>query len=78
MRRNYIYIINGKYYTDNYDKAVEKAKEILRDRSTYCIKEDFTITKGKRNGYCVHLNDNWEKVGNTNLLNVIIKRVELL
>ena len=27
MRKNYIYIINGKYYTDNYDKAIEKQKK---------------------------------------------------
>ena len=78
MRKNYIYIINGKYYTDNYDKAIEKAKEILYERANSYIKEDFTITKGKKNGYRVHLNDNWEKVGNIHLLDIIIKRVELL
>jgi hypothetical protein len=68
-----IYIVNGKYYYTNLDIAISKAKAILEKRANAPINYDFKITKGKKGGYCVALQDNWEKVGNSNLLKVIIQ-----
>lgn len=66
-----IYIVNSKYYYTDLNIAIEKAKDILRERGG--TTEKFTITEGKNHGYCVHLDDEWWRVGNSNLLNVIIK-----
>lgn len=68
-----IYIVNSKYYYTNLDDAILKAKAILEERANESINYDFKITQGRKGGYCVALQDNWEKVGNSNLLKVIIK-----
>ena len=68
-----IYITNRKHYFNNLDNAIEKAEEIIRNRANQPITNKFKITKGKNNGYCVTLLDNWEKVGNVNLLKVSIQ-----
>lgn len=69
-----IYIVNAKYFYTDLDVAFEKAKAILRERGG--TSESYTITSGKNQGYCVHLNDDWEKVGNRNLLSVMIRIVK--
>lgn len=69
-----IYIVNSKYYYADLDTAIEKAKEILRKRGG--TSEKFCVTEGKNHGYCVHLDDSWQKVGNSRLLNVIIRTVK--
>jgi hypothetical protein len=68
-----IYITNRKHYFKNLENAIEKAKEILRNRANQSITNEFKVTKGKNSGYCVTLLDNWEKVGNINLLRVSIQ-----
>lgn len=68
-----IYIVNGKYYYTNLDDAISKAKAILEGRANVPINYNFKITRGRRGGYCVALQDSWEKVGNSNLLRVIIQ-----
>lgn len=68
-----IYITDRKYYFNNLENAIEKAKEIIKNRADQPTTDKFTITKGKNNGYCVTLLDSWEKVGNINLLRVSIQ-----
>lgn len=72
-----MYVVNNKYYYSDLLQAIEQAKNILRSRACEAINENFTISHGLKGGICVHLNDNWEKVGNSHLLNVIIKKVQL-
>lgn len=71
-----IYITNCKFYFSNLQMAIEKAKEIIRNRANQPINNNFKISKGKKNGYCVALLDDWGKVGNINLLKVIIQTVQ--
>ena len=73
-----IYLVNSKYYYNSYDEALIKAKEILSDRSGLDIDHmSFSISKGKKSGYCVRLNADWQLVGNFRLLDVIIREIEL-
>ena len=72
-----LYIVNRKYYYNNLDLAISKAKAILRDRADEPINDNFKVTVGKKGGYCVTLLDSWEKVGNSNLLRVTIQTVNL-
>lgn len=72
-----IYIVNSKYYYNNLDNAISKAKTILEERANRPINYNFKITQGKKGGYCVTLQDQWEKVGNLNLLRVIIRSISL-
>lgn len=67
-----IYIVNRKYYFTALAPAIEQAKQVLRERADKPINEIFKVTQGKKNGYCVALCDEWEKVGNKNLLKVVI------
>ena len=72
-----IYIVNRKYYIANLDAALDKAKDILRDRAkelgNTITNNEYRITRGKNKGYCVTLLDDWEVVGNKNLLRVAIQ-----
>ena len=70
-----MYIVNRKYYTNDFQKAVLIAKKILRERAE--ISDSFLITKGKKQGYCIKSLDNWDKFGNINLTKVIIQKMEL-
>lgn len=70
-----MYIVNRKYYTNELQKAILIAKNILKARAE--ISDNFLITKGKKEGYCVKSLDDWEKFGNINLTKVIIQKVEL-
>lgn len=72
-----IYITNRKYYSNKLESAIEQAKQILRERASKPINEVFNITKGKKGGYCVALYDDWRKVGNSNLLRVIIQTTQI-
>jgi hypothetical protein len=72
-----MYIVNRKYYYSSLEQAIECAKQILRKRAYAPINEQFKITQGKKRGYCVALCDDWKKVGNSNLLRVIIQTVEI-
>lgn len=72
-----IYIVNCKYYFYSLEQAIERAKQILRERASEPINETFNITKGKKGGYCVALCDNWWKVGNSNLLRVVIQTTQV-
>lgn len=72
-----IYIVNSKYHYNNLDNAISKAKTILEERANRPINHNFKITQGKKGGYCVTLQDRWEKVGNLNLLRVIIRPISL-
>lgn len=69
-----LYKINNQYYTTDFSKAVQLAKAILKSRSNNTCGDEFTITKGKKGGYCVKNNDTWEKFGNVNLTKVIITK----
>lgn len=73
---NKMYIVNAKYYYLQLDQALQKAKNILLERGNL-VNSTFKISQGKKGGYCVHLNERWEVVGNVNLLNVIIREVEI-
>lgn len=72
-----IFVVNRKYYIDNLENAILKAKEIIAERATSPINNCWVITQGKKKGYCVKLLDDWSKVGNSNLLKVIIQVVEI-
>lgn len=69
-----LYKINNQYYTTDFSKAVQLAKAILKSRSNNTCGDEFTITKGKKGGYCVKSNDTWGKFGNVNLTKVIITK----
>ena len=72
-----VYVVNRKYYLDNLETAIEKAKEIIQSRANQPINNNFKITEGKHNGYCVTLLDSWYKVGNINLLRVSIQTIKI-
>lgn len=77
-----IYIVCRKYYIRNLSDAFQKAKEILRKRAlehSHCALDEnkWKITLGKKKGWCVASLDDWQKVGNSNLLRVIIQEVKL-
>jgi hypothetical protein len=72
-----IYVVNRKYYFYSLEQAIEQAKQILRERASEPVNEIFNITKGKKGGYCVALCDNWWKVGNSNLLRVVIQTAQI-
>lgn len=69
-----LYKVNNQYYTTDFFKAVQLAKAILKSRSNNTCGNEFTITQGKKDGYCIKSNDNWEKFGNVNLTKVIITK----
>lgn len=72
-----LYKVNNQYYTTDFSKAVQCAKTILKNRSNNTCGNEFTITQGKKGGYCVKSNDNWEKFGNANLTQVVITKHKL-
>lgn len=73
-----LYIVNRKYHYTNLGDAIVKAKTILEERAIEPINRVFKITIGRKGGYCVALLDNWEKVGNANLLKVVIQTVSVI
>ena len=73
-----LYKVNNRDYTISFFKAVRLAKTILKNRSNNTCGNKFTITQGKKGGYCVKSNDNWEKFGNANLTQVIITKHEVI
>lgn len=72
-----LYIVNCKYYCHDQDEALIKAKNILRERATEPINDKYKISVGKKGGLCVTLLDDWKKVGNVNLLKVVIQVVPM-
>jgi hypothetical protein len=72
-----LYIVNRKYYCYDRNEALTKAMNILRERATEPINDKYKISTGKKGGLCVTLLDDWKKVGNANLLKVVIQVVSI-
>ena len=73
------YKVNNRFYF-SLDVAIEYAKEVIRKRyynPSQCS-ENWKITKGKKGGYCITILDEWNKVGNINLLRESISTIEIL
>ena len=73
------YLVNRQFYYNNLELAINKAKEIIRQRikKEYTCNEQWKVTQGKNKGYCVKLNDNWYIIGNDNLLRVTIQTIKI-
>lgn len=73
-----IYCVNASKYFINKGDAIEKAKEILRNRQYSNTRLDypFSITETNK-GLSVILNAPWNIVGNSHLLTVIIKKIQV-
>lgn len=68
-----IYEVNRTFLFYSIDVAIEKAKQIIRERAdTNKLREEWKITQGKNLGFCVRNLDDWKKVGNINYLSVTI------
>lgn len=67
------YKVNNRYFS-NLQDAIDCAKQIIRDRYYHIneCSENWRISVGKKGGYCVHIIDDWSKIGNADLQNVII------
>ena len=72
-----IFVVDRKYYFKELENAFSRAKEIIAERASAPINNSFLITQGKKGGYCVKLLDDWIKVGNSNLLKVVVSVVEV-
>ena len=62
------------------DAAIEHAKNIIRGRyytPQYQCNEQWKVTQGKKQGYCVAVLDDYWKVGNVNLLRVTIQTIQI-
>lgn len=73
-----IYCVNASKYFINKEDAIEKAKEILRNRQYSNMRLDypFFVTETTK-GLSVILSAPWDTVGNSRLLTVIIKKIQV-
>ena len=61
----------------NLNDAIEYAKQKIRERyynPSECS-EIWKITEGKNHGYCVAVQDDWTKIGNSNLMRNTIRTI---
>lgn len=73
-----IYCVNASKYFINKEDAIEKAKEILRNRQRSDMHLDYPFSVTETNkGLSVILNAPWDVVGNSHLLAVIIKKIQV-
>lgn len=73
-----IYCANASKYFINKEDAIEKAKEILRNRQYSNARLDYPFFIRETNkGLSVTLNAPWDTVGNSRLLTVIIKKIQV-
>lgn len=80
-----VYLVNNKFYINDLDKAIGKAKFIIRKRYSNDVTlypcNKWKITQGKKGGLCVKslidYNEVSNIIGNINHLKVIIKIINI-
>lgn len=80
-----IYLVNNKFYINDLDEAIEKAKFIIRKRYSNDVTlypcNKWKITQGRKGGFCVKSLIDYNKIsniiGNVNYLKVTIRTIEI-